>query len=417
MAAFDPDAYLTQDQTQQQPFDPDAYLHQSVQPQATPPRPQPSPMTEAQHIALLQQSDRPLVGAGTAALQTAGYIMNWPGKALTGLAVRHGVTNPYAAAAIGVIPDLTEDAGAALLGRSAVGAAEEEAPYAAQEESEISRIADIHERAAARGFQIPEAATPEGLSRAASNNQPLADNVVRGNFNLSPKAPLTPQMMESWRDGFNADNTYAEARAIPKVQLNDDAVESLGGLPKQLYDRLGIDNKVAPNNTVSGSDAMDINQALRARASALWKTSKMFPEYEDQAVAVSKAADDIEDSVSLNLKDPAQWALDRAKNAQSYNVQSALDAGHVDVGDLARMKFAKGQIKPWTGDISDLADLGNLHPQAFQLTRTPLPNYSALRQGLKWGVGAAASYAAGKAGLGAVSHLIGQHAANTVAPE
>lgn len=308
-------------------------------------------------------------------------------------------------------------AGGALTGIRGGASETTAAPYAAAENAEISRIMDIHENAASRGFQIPETASPEQLSRAASTNQPLADNVVRGNFNLSPKAPLTPQMMESWRDSFNAGNSYAEARSIPKVQLNDDAVESLGSLPKPLYDRLGLDNKIATDNTLSGSDAVDISQALRARATQLWKTSKMFPEYEDQAVAVNKAVDNLEDSVAPNLKDPEQWALDRAKNAQSYNVQAALDAGHVDVRDLARMKFAKGQIKPWTGDVSDLADLGNLHPDAFQLTRTQLPNYSMLRKGLAWGAGAAASYAAGKAGLGAVSHLVGQGTSNAVAPQ
>ena len=384
-----------------------------------PQRPQPKPMTDAQHLAFLQQSDRPLQGVGTAVVQTAGQLLQAPGKALTGFAVRQGVTNPYAAAAIGVIPDIVEDVGMGLAGRAlgTTSDASAAAPYAAQEEAEISRIGDIHANAQAKGFVIPETATPNQLSKAASTNQPLADNVVRGNFNLSPKAPLTPQMMDSWRGGFNASNTYAEARAVPKVQLNDNAVESLASLPKPLYDRLGLDNKIAPDNTVAGSDAMDINQALRARASAFWKTSKMLPEYEDQAVAVTKAADSVEDSVSPYLKDPAQWALDRAKNAQSYNVQSALDGGHVDVGDLARMKFAKGQIKPWTGDISDLADLGNLHPDAFQLTRTPLPNYSALRKGLSWAAGTAATGAAAKLGWGAAGHFFGQQASNAVTPE
>ena len=87
---------------------------------------------------------------------------------------------------------------------------------------------------------------------------------------------------------------------------------------------LGWITRIATDNTLSGSDAVDISQALRARATQLWKTSKMFPEYEDQAVAVNKAVDNLEDSVAPNLKDPEQWALDRAKNAQSYNVQSSL---------------------------------------------------------------------------------------------
>ncbi len=56
-------------------------------------------------------SDRPLQGMGTVAVQTAGQILNAPGKALTGAAVKAGITNPYAAAAIGVLPDIAEDIG------------------------------------------------------------------------------------------------------------------------------------------------------------------------------------------------------------------------------------------------------------------------------------------------------------------
>jgi len=376
---------------------------------------------EAARRAVTPTSLDPLVN------KAVNYVTGLPGKwgdELQAYARSKGVENPYLQAAIGEVPQLTANV-AATFAPFGFASDEENAArevgelgnYSAREESEISRLADIHARAEAKGFDIPEVASPERLAKSAANNQSVTDNVVRANFGLTKKAPLTPQMLEGWREDFNAANSYAEARNIGKLQLNDDALNGLSNLPKPIYDRLGIDSKISPSGVIDSNDAVDISQALRSRSSQLWRTSKTLPEYEDQAIAMDKTIDSLEDSVTPHMKDPNQWALDRAKNAQSYNVQAALDSGHVDVGDLARMKFAKGQIKPWTGDLSDLADLGQLHPDAFRLNRTPVPRYGALRKGLAWGAGAAAAGAAAKLGMGAVSHVVGSQAANAVAPE
>jgi hypothetical protein len=432
MSDFDPDVYLSQSSAPQaapQSFNPDQYLSQPSIPSAPPgvqagpqtPKFTPQQMLDPRYVAAIDRAYGLHHPLGEAIANIGTKIEDMPqsaGNAVQNYAIKQGA-GPYTAAGLGEGTELGINVleGLPFAGVGGARTLPNAPSYAAAEEAEANRLGDIHARAEARGLQIVDQGTPETIGRAASNNQSIVDNTIKGNFGLSPNAPATPQMLDGWRSSFVKNSTYAEARAVPKVQLNDDAVESLANLPKPLYDRLGLDAKISPSNAISGDDAVDVSQALRARASQLWKTSKMFPEYEDQAVAMDQAVDHLEDSVAPNLKDPEQWNLDRAKIAQSYDAQSALDGGHFDARDLARLKFAKNQIKPWTGDMSDIADLAQLHPDSFQLTRTTLPKYSLLRRGLTWGAGAAASYAAGKAGLGAVSHLIGQQTSNAITPQ
>lgn len=352
--------------------------------------------------------------------QTPTDLAKSAGDALQGFAVRHNAS-PYVAAALGELPELGKDVAQAELSGPALahsaGELSSEVPSFAEEEAaETERLADIHARAESQGFDIPETASPERLAKASSTNQGLADNTIRQNFNLSPQAPLTPEMMDGWRSRFAANSTFAEARAVPEVQLSEEAVDSLDALPAAMKKYLRLDDVISADNTISGDEAVNLSQALRGESSSYWKSAKLNPGDKYQARGIDAAVDNVENSVGGYLKDPQQWALDRAKIAQSYDVQSALDSGHVDVGDLSRIKYSKNQIQPWSGPINDLASLGNLHPDAFSLTRTPLPRYSLLRKGLAYGAGAAAGAAAAKAGLGALSHVVGQSAANAITP-
>ena len=389
---------------------------------AGPPRFTPSQLLDPNNVAAIDKA----YGLHRPGAETVAKIGNWvsqapkkAGDVAQNLAVKAGA-NPWGAAAIGEGTELGVNAlemlpfgvsGARGLKPSA------ESPFAAEEAAETQRLSDIHDQAAARNLDIPESANSERIAKAASNNQSISDNIVRKNFGLSEKAPLTPQMMDAWRSKFAANSTYAEARAIPDVQLSPEAANDLGALPQNLKKSLNLDLGTIQDGHITGDQAVDLSRALRAKSSNLWKAAKFNPAFEDDARAIDQTVDSLEGSVGKYLQNPAQWAVDRAHIAQSYDVQSALDSGHIDVHDLARMKYAKGAIKPWSGDISMLADMGNLHPDAFTLTRTPLPKYGMLRKGLAFGAGVAAAQGAAKLGLGAISHAVGQQATNVVAPE
>lgn len=385
----------------------------------------------------LQESDKPLQGMGTAIPQTVSHVLAMPGQALTKFAVKEGVTNPYAAAAIGVLPDLAEDAvggkqfvkeGLDLMAPPGVSAPIAPHPLAGAVADETSRLADIKTRAQNYGLQVPDSGTAQQFADVARDNQPVADDIIRKNFGLPANAPLTPGMLDSVRSNVAA-NTYGPIRKIPSVPLSDDAVEGLSTLPTSIQKKLDVNNKVNADNTVSGSDGVDLSQGLRAVSNDYWSAynRSQLPEHKYLAQQVDNTVDAVEGSIrtqaakSGNESDVDNWEQGRTAIAQTYNVQAALDSGHVNVSKLRRQAAAGA---PLSGDLDMLAQLGEDNPEAFKLSRVNSPQVGFLRRAAAGAapyagaaIGGGAGTLMGMPGIGAAGGaILGSHIANMLAP-
>src|SRR6185437_3705151 len=277
----------------------------------------PAPFVQKPAPPWLVQSDKPLQGAGSGLAQVAGHVLNAPGKWLTTQAVKHGVTNPYAAAAIGVLPDLAEDYALGgrqgvnnvrnvLSGRGLPGASvPEQHPLEGAAQEERARIYGIQKKAEAAGLDLPDA--------SISKPQKVANDLATQDLKLPDGAPLTPKMLAAGRHEY----------ASP-----------------------GYDG-------VQGANAN--NQ--------LW--SEVADAHRDAALA-------IENDVKSHLAGTGRsqladaWDAGRVYTAKSYAYEHALDgAGNVRVMDMKR-QLLNGE--PLSDNAELLATIGAQHPKLFSST-------------------------------------------------
>ena len=346
----------------------------------------PQRMTPEQHVALLQQSDRPLQSGGAGAYQAATHALDMPGKALTGLAVRSGITNPYAAAAIGVLPDLAEDylfggkgqvgTATGIVKKNIAGptAAVTASPYEAISQAEQARIAAVHQRGAQLGLTLPEAgASSHEFTEAAKANVPAAETGIRRQLNLPDDAPLSKPFFKEMRKQLGNEGAYGKVRSLDSLSI-DDAQDDLTALPKPVQERLGLNNKISADNTISGDNAMKLWSDLKDRASDKWDAygDSSLTEHADAARDLDRAADSVHSAIigHLNangMSDVASQLDQDAKTfAQTYSTEAALKGKRLDVSKLVR-QYSAGA--PMEGDMAVIAELGEQHPEAFRLSR------------------------------------------------
>lgn len=377
--------------------------------------------------------------------QAAGEALNWPGKALTGLAVRSGISNPYVAGAIGTIPDLAEDY--LMGGRQAIGDIRNIAthglappgvappapnPYAGDVAGEQARLDAIQSRGQALGLQTPETATPAQFAETAGNNQTISENVVKKTFGLPNDAPMTPQMLNSVRKNVAA-QTYGPIRAIDSVQLPPNVVGELNALPPNVLKKLPITDNLSPENTVTGKGLVDLSQGLRAMSNDYWEAYErsQLPEHKYLAQQLDSAVDGVEGAARTKLAADGNeaaadnWDQGRTTIAQTYNVQRAIKNGHLDVNNLARQQ-ANGA--PLSGDLQVLATLADRNPDAFKFTRTNVPRpglaaraTAALAPTVGAGLGGVGGTLLGGPGIGTgagvlVGKSLGENLAKRLAP-
>lgn len=337
------------------------------------------------------EGDKPLVQPEVEFLrpmaQGISKALNWPGKALTGAAVRAGVSNPYAAAAIGSIPDIAEDVLLGRLGPKGESAPPEagvpEGPYTAAVATEQARLGAIRSRGQALGLEIPSTGSSADFAAASNTNQPISEAVIRKNFNLPNDAPLTPQMMDSVR-GNVGDQTYGPIRQLKDIQLPDDVVSQLKGLPPTVLKKLPITDDLGSDNTVSGNGLVDLSQGLRGMSNDYWEAYErsQLPEHKYLAQQLDSAVDGVEGAARTHLAGQGNevaadnWEQGRTTIAQTYNVQRAIKNGHLDVNNLARQQ---NNGAPLSGDLQVLATLADHNPDAFKFTRMnkPAPGLAA----------------------------------------
>ena len=316
----------------------------------------------------LKAEDRPLQGMGTVAVQTAGQILNAPGKALTGAAVKAGITNPYAAAAIGVIPDLAEDF---LLGGrkpKLTAPPAEIAPHPLLDAAtqEQARLEAMNAKATEAGINLPE--------KELSGPQHVVNDLARDDLKL-PRAtqngptPLTPNMLAAGRKQ-NVSPAYQAISSLPEpIQISPTTRATIDDVSSMLPKKLAA--TLPTGNTMTGQQAVEFSKILRARANQLDMpgANAAGDLWSDVSQAHRDAAHAIEDDVTNHLTANGQgdlataWDAARRYNAKSYAYQSALDgAGNVRVPDLKRQ--LKNDV-PLSDNAELIANIGASHPELF----------------------------------------------------
>src|SRR6185437_6780554 len=332
----------------------------------------PAPFVQKPAPPWLVQSDKPLQGAGSGLAQVAGHVLNAPGKWLTTQAVKHGVTNPYAAAAIGVLPDLAEDYALGgrqgvnnvrnvLSGRGLPGASvPEQHPLEGAAQEERARIYGIQKKAEAAGLDLPDA--------SISKPQKVANDLATQDLKLPDGAPLTPKMLAAGRHEY-ASPGYEGVKALPDaIPLSDSTqatIEDVRGLlpPK-------VAATLPTTDSITGQQAVNLSKSLRSRANQLDgmqganANNQLWSEVAD---AHRDAALAIENDVKSHLAGTGRsqladaWDAGRVYTAKSYAYEHALDgAGNVRVMDMKR-QLLNGE--PLSDNAELLATIGAQHPK------------------------------------------------------
>lgn len=318
----------------------------------------------------LVQADKPLQGAGTGLMQVGAHVMDIPGKAVTNYAVNHGVTNPYAAAALGTIPDLAEDAimggPKAAAGRNVGKAATDWVgahPLAGAANEEQTRLATIVSKANASGLDVSKSIVAPA--------QESANAMVRDDLKLPYGAPLTPKMFDAARKQY-ASPAYEAVRALPgKIPLSDATEATLQDVRPFAGTRIDLPE----GSDITGQQAVDLTKKLRNRANQLDGIQGVNANgdlWSDVAKAHLDAANAIENDVKTHLESIGNggladdWHDARVYTAKSYAYQHALDgAGNVRVPDLKR-QLLNGE--PLSDNAEVLATVGAQNPELFRST-------------------------------------------------
>jgi hypothetical protein len=233
-----------------------------------------------------------------------------------------------------------------------------EAPHPLQgmADAESARISQAVQRGRAAGMDLPD--------RQISPTQGAANQIVRQEFDMPDRAPITPKMLDAVRRNNYAPG-YQAVEKIPKVQLGSAYEDDIGNV-----DLSAIKDKYQPppGGSMTGERAVELSKYLREKGSAYFQEGTV--EGTEKGQAHWDAAQAVEDAVERRLKATGQaqtatdWDNARVGYAKTYSVQSALDgAGNVVVPKL-KSQLIRG--KPLSGGLEDLATMGAVNPEAFR---------------------------------------------------
>lgn len=184
-----------------------------------------------------------------AAMQGAQQILGMPGKALTGYAVRHGVENPYAAAAIGILPDLAEDYLPG--GRKAIQGVRNILTKSSPITPQFEDPQAIADRSLAGQSQSAAASVPD-VTQASSQLQRAIQEQARKSGGI-----VNPQVLQNHleADRFGVQLTEGQASRDPSQfsmeqnSTDPDMVSRINKQNGQLVDALdNIRREVSPSN-------------------------------------------------------------------------------------------------------------------------------------------------------------------------
>lgn len=322
------------------------------------------------------------------AMESGYNPLNWPdmaGQKAGDFAADQGAP-PWLSTGVRIAPDV----GMSLLGlrhgnierggSAAEPAALEHVPniYDSAVQRVAGKQADFRARGAQAGLDLPESGTQARFDAASATNTDVADGLIRNHFGLPEDAPLHPDMMEEVRKQVGgANSSYAAIRRIPSIDLASDAQAALKDIPEN---SLGKTFSVPRGAAITGPEAVELSQRLRFRAKAYDKAASAGnPDADLMAESFRDAAEKVENSVKDHLRANDQealalrWDKDRTTIAQTYDVEAALDRGHINVAKLAKRPYL-------SGDLEMLADLGQSNPDAFKVTRTNKPQPGFMRK-------------------------------------
>jgi hypothetical protein len=219
--------------------------------------------------AWMMEGDRPLQGAGTAAVNSASAALDAPGHALTNFAVKHGAPT-YLAAGLGTIPDVVEDY---LLGgrgaiRGVTGIATGADKSFAKQTAQIEEGHPLTEAANASQAQIEgyrqeaKAAGVEITDRQITPAQRFLNNSAAEDLRLPKNSPITSDLIDAGIKE-NVSPAWDAVRGTPEYQLGPKYQAAMKGV-----DVSKIDPEWQPpaDGTMTGARAADLSTQLRSVA-------------------------------------------------------------------------------------------------------------------------------------------------------
>lgn len=291
-----------------------------------------------------------------------------------------------------------------------VGAAVPHAPAAFKPAANQTR--QLAEELHREGFKIlPSEGRGGGLGRTLAGaggekrigqqfqfeNQDVANQLARKATGLNPQIGLTQESLID-RATTLANQGYEPVRKIPAIGIgskyrqelqkivNDlatnpsfpaaDKQEVLTAVNKNLFDSVGSDGQPTQGARYllkwTGSDAVKQVQALRERASSLYKVQGGD---KDVPRALTRLADAIEDQIEYHLKrtnQPGvidQFRATRTELAKNYAVRKILSDQYTGTVDPRKARALQEGGERLTGELETLAKAGS--PRFSQSTRAP----------------------------------------------
>ena len=257
--------------------------------------------------------------------------------------------------------------------------------------------------AKANGYKLPPQEVNPGIvnsflegvsgkiktSQAASQaNQAVTNNLAKDALGIPREIPITQDVLNNIRQ--TAGQAYETVRGIGTIPTDSTFNKTLDGL----YQKFSNAQKDFPNSQVpdvkgaidsirvpqfSGSGAVDQIKILRDNASSAYAQGNTAMGKVNKSLA-DALEDQIDRHMLMTGADPnAITAFRDARQtiAKTYSVQGALNpsTGNVDAQKLAT-QLGKG--KPLTGELKDIATVGQAFPKATQTLKQDVNPFSPL---------------------------------------